>query len=365
MAGVYNVTVTNGNGCISSANTNVIVNALPVPQAFNNGPLCLNQILILSANGGLTYSWSGPGGFSSSAQSLTVAANNTNMTGGYTVTATDNIGCQGSAVTQLMVNPLPNVSIVASNNKGCVPLCMTFTCATSPSATVNWSFGDGAVAGGVATNNCFRTASNYTTTVGVTDANGCFNSNTYPVNAYPLPIADFNYAPLRPVENVDEVVFTDASYNATITNWNWYFMNTAQYQSTLQNPTFTYDEPGTYPVALVVKSDKGCIDTIVQSLIVGEDFGIYVPNAFTPNGDGLNDIFQPKGFGVVKYELRIFDRWGDELFYTQDFAKGWDGTIKGITGKDDVYTWKINFCRIFRGSNVDTWLVENLKAGIK
>ena len=349
MAGVYNVTVTNGNGCVNTNFTNVTVNPLPVPTAINNGPLCLNQVLNLTATGGLNYSWTGPAGFSSSAQSLTIAANAVNMSGNYQVTAFDNLGCAGIAVTAVIVNPLPNVSVVASNNKGCVPLCMTFTCATSPGATVNWAYGDGASSGGVSSNNCYKTASDYTVTASVTDINGCFNSNTYPVSAYPIPVADFNYAPLRPIEKLDDVVFTDASYGANIAGWNWYFTNnaSAQNQSNLQNPTYLYDEQGEYAIVMVVKSDKGCMDTIIKTIIVGEDYGIYVPNSFTPNGDGMNDVFQPKGFGVTKYLLEIFNRWGEKVFSTTDFKQGWDGTIKGINIKDETFIWKINAVNVY------------------
>jgi len=122
-------------------------------------------------------------------------------------------------------------------------------------------------------------------------------------------------------------------------------MNTAQYTSTLQNPTFLYTEPGTYAVALVVKSDKGCVDTIVRPIVVGEDFGIYVPDAFTPNADGLNDVFQPKGVGIDEenYVMYIFDRWGELIFTSDNFRKGWDGTVKGSTKavEDGVYVYKI------------------------
>lgn len=111
-----------------------------------------------------------------------------------------------------------------------------------------------------------------------------------------------------------------------------------------------YSEPGTYAVALVVKSDHGCVDTIVRPLVVGEDFGIYVPNAFTPNEDGLNDIFRPKGFGVVKYELQIFDRWGERIFHTKDMNEGWDGKYQGRGGdivEEGAYTWLINVTSVF------------------
>ncbi|HRD40555.1 MAG TPA: gliding motility-associated C-terminal domain-containing protein, partial [Bacteroidia bacterium] len=116
-------------------------------------------------------------------------------------------------------------------------------------------------------------------------------------------------------------------HNATITAWNWYFYSNATNTSNMQHPTFYYPEAGTYPVTLVVKSDKGCIDTITKIIVVGEDFGIYIPNAFTPNGDGLNDFFQPKGFGIKDYELEIFDRWGERIFNTKVFEEGWDDDI--------------------------------------
>jgi gliding motility-associated-like protein len=135
-------------------------------------------------------------------------------------------------------------------------------------------------------------------------------------------------------------------------------MNTAQYTSVLQNPTFAYTEPGTYAVALVVKSDKGCMDTLVRPIEVGEDFGIYVPNAFTPNGDGLNDLFNPKGFGIVKYELNIYDRWGELMFHTTTFEEGWNGARQKkkdvsypLIIEEGVYTWLINCTSVFGKSH--------------
>ncbi|MGZ4064276.1 MAG: hypothetical protein ACXVP0_14975, partial [Bacteroidia bacterium] len=103
MSGVYNVTVTNSNNCVNYANTNVIVNPMPVPTAANSGPLCINNILMLSATGGISYQWAGPGGFFSTAQNPTLTANSTSWSGAYTVTATDNIGCLGTAVTTVVV----------------------------------------------------------------------------------------------------------------------------------------------------------------------------------------------------------------------------------------------------------------------
>ncbi|MBA3664968.1 MAG: gliding motility-associated C-terminal domain-containing protein [Bacteroidetes bacterium] len=77
---------------------------------------------------------------------------------------------------------------------------------------------------------------------------------------------------------------------------------------------------------------------------------MYVPNAFTPNGDGLNDIFQPKGFGIVKYELEVFDRWGEKLFSTTKFEEGWSGTYVKRNSEpvpNDVYVWQIRILNVF------------------
>jgi gliding motility-associated-like protein len=369
MGGVYTVTVTDVNNCSSTSNTIVVVNPLPSPTASNNSPACIGSIFSLVGNGGLTYSWSGPNGFFSSSQSPSVIATSASQSGNYTLTVSDNIGCTNTAVTPVSVNASPVSNIISSANSACAPHCVTFTVSSSSQIqTASWSYNGSNVTNGTNTQYCFTTSGIFTVTANVVDANNCSGSSTYTVNIYPIPVADFNFAPLKPIINIDpEVQFTDASHSANIVSWNWYFMNTAQYTSIMQNPTFPYTEPGTYPVALVVKSDHGCIDTIVKPLVVGEDFGIYVPNAFTPNADGLNDIFQPKGFGIVKYELNIFDRWGEKVFSTKEFEKGWDGTMQskkdvkyGII-EDGVYSWIINVTSVFGKSHELTGHVTLIK----
>ncbi len=71
------------------------------------------------------------------------------------------------------------------------------------------------------------------------------------------------------------------------------------------------------------------------------DLNLYVPNAFTPDNDDLNEVFQPKGVGIAKYQLDIFDRWGEHLFNSVDFDTGWDGKYTGKLCKTDAYIWKI------------------------
>lgn len=353
MAGVYSLTVTDVNNCSSSTSTAVVVNPIPNPTASNNAPVCEGFPFSLSATGGINYQWSGPNGFSSTGQNVVINSASTNMTGAYTVTAVDNIGCSATAITNVIINPLPQPGIVSDKNNGCVPLCVNFTCSNASSfPNVLWSVNGGNGASGSTYQNCFNTSGTYTVNATVTDLNGCKNTTSYLIDAYPVPVADFIFAPIKPIINIDDVHFTDATHSASVTSWSWYFYGTATHTSQQQNPVFYYPDAGTYPVTLVVKSDHGCIDTITKVIVVGEDFGIYVPNAFTPNGDGINDIFQPKGFGIKDYELDIFDRWGERIYNTKVFEAGWDGKHHrgldyGTFCKDDIYTWKIKVVNVF------------------
>ncbi len=349
-AGQYMVVVGSVAGCTNTANQNVIVNPLPVPTAFNNGPICANQVLSLSANGGVFYSWTGPQGFSSTAQNPNLPTTSSAFSGNYQVTVSDNIGCSATIITTALVNPLPMPNILSSKNNGCVPVCVTFTLSTSTALqSIDWNFGDGASLTGTNTGHCYNIAHDYSVVATVTDMNGCVNATAMMVNAYPIPVADFNYAPIKPVFNED-VTFSDASYSANVASWNWYFASTAANTSNVQSPVYAYPEAGNYAVTLVVKSDHGCSDTITKSIMVTEDFGIFVPNTFTPNGDGLNDLFFAKGYGITKFEFEVYDRWGEKLFASTDINEAWDGTMstKGNKQiKEGIYTWRIKLTNVF------------------
>ncbi len=364
-AGQYTVLVTNANSCTNTAVVNLAVTPAPVPSITTNGPVCINNVLVLSGTGGVSYSWSGPNGFSSTAQTPTLMANTTAYSGTYMLTVTDANGCSATTNAQGVISPIPNISIITNNVAACAPACMTFSCvSTSSVASLTWSLGNGQNGSGTSAEVCYETVGIYTINATVIDVSGCTNSTTYTTQVYPKPTADFNYDPIKPIESLDMVSFTDASFGATITSWNWYFMSNAQYTSNQQNPQFLYTDAGPYPITLVVTSDKGCKDTIVISILVGEDFGIYVPNAFTPNGDGLNDIFYAKGFGVTKFEMNVMDRWGEKVFTSTNMNDAWDGSYEKRGNKmieEGVYTWIINVTNVFGKSKEFTGHVTLIK----
>jgi gliding motility-associated-like protein len=107
-----------------------------------------------------------------------------------------------------------------------------------------------------------------------------------------------------------------------------------------------YSEPGTNTVMLVVTNQYGCVDTAYSPVEIIDDYAFYVPNAFTPDGDGINDVFIPKGVGYDEdsYSFLIFDRWGNMIFSSDDPEKGWNGIANhgSEIAQMDVYVWKVN-----------------------
>jgi gliding motility-associated-like protein len=164
-----------------------------------------------------------------------------------------------------------------------------------------------------------------------------FGSNTYrwivtsgvcPVTADEVTItyidpstitAAFDYNPTTAVYAGDEITFTDKSTGAT--GWYWNFADNGE--SGIKNPTHTYTAEGTYKVMLTVRNGAGCEDTISKFIKVEDK--VLMPNVFTPDGDGVNDVLQLKAGGMKEYSLVIFNRFGNEVFNSTDPTQGWDG----------------------------------------
>lgn len=347
--GSYPVIIGGANGCTVMATALIGAHPVPTPTASNTGPVCLGEKVNFNGIGGFIYTWTGPNNFVASTQTAVIAnADNTAYSGTYTLGVIDSMGCQGFSTTYLLVHDLPKMNIGSPVTSGCIPFCSSFSVdASSPSSIVSatWSTNGTAGVPGFNYSNCFNTDGRYIVTAGFTDNFGCKNTTTLQVNAYPIPVADFNFGPGKPVEE-NEIYFSDGSVGPGINKWSWFFNSNTQ-TSTLQHPSYIFQQPGGYAVTLIVQNQWGCKDTITKPVLVGEDYSLFVPDAFSPNGDGVNDIFQPKGHGIVQYSLQVFDRWGEKLFSTTDFPTGWDGSFKGQPCKSDSYVWKIVVYNVF------------------
>lgn len=150
----------------------------------------------------------------------------------------------------------------------------------------------------------------------------------------PAPTAGFNYlndpyVPLR-------VDFEERANNAVQFYW------------TVEDTNYVSDEfahnfsaPGEYTVSLVVTSDFGCVDSVSLNVVVETDFYLYIPTAFTPNHDGINDCFRAKGVGLEGFEMQVFDRWGNMVYQSNSIDECWDGTYNGRDLPNGAYTYKI------------------------
>ncbi|GAB5557138.1 MAG: hypothetical protein SchgKO_13510 [Schleiferiaceae bacterium] len=160
-------------------------------------------------------------------------------------------------------------------------------------------------------------------------------SDSVRVAVAPEPVARFGYNqnPTNPLQ----VFFSNTSQNAATYLWDFGGGQT----STDTTPTFDYERPGTYSVTLSVVSDLGCTDDFTYDVVVETDYYLYIPTAFTPDGDGINETFIAKGVGFDTYDMWITNRWGNQIYHTSNIEEGWDGTINGVRAKPDVYAYRV------------------------
>ncbi len=348
----YAVTVTDDNGCISPTRY-ITVDLYPALQvfAFQDASICPGDSsqIEASAMGGIggpyTYTWTNNQNATTLAGELHQVSPTTTTV--YTVTVTD--GCESPAATAsvtITVFPLPVLDFTSDVTSGCVPVTVVFENLTSNSSLCTWDFGDGTpgVTGDCNPTHIFTLPGCYDVNLKIETSDGCIIESTVDdmICVSAPPVADFSFGP-QPTTVVDtEIDFTNLSTGAVDYEWNFGDGSTI---STDVNPTHTYPNsgPGTYQACLLATTSAGCSDSICQFVIIDDQFLLYVPNAFSPNADGKNDVFMPviNGFEMTSFKMYIFDRWGEVIFETTFPEEGWDGTYKGFAPKQDVYIWRI------------------------
>jgi gliding motility-associated-like protein len=163
------------------------------------------------------------------------------------------------------------------------------------------------------------------------------------------PQADFSAS--TTIVQVDQplVSFTDQT-SGEISSWNWtFFVFPSEVTSTEQNPQFSFpnDVGADYQVQLIVSNTAGCADTIFGTITVFENYTLFVPNSFSPDGNEYNNLFKVSGYGIDPYNflLEIYNRWGELIFVSKNPEIGWDGSY-GKTGEmspNGTYTYKLNY----------------------
>lgn len=351
-------------GPCSAVNDDVVItiNQLPTANAGSSQTVCMGSTITLNGSiGGAAISgtWSGGTG--------TYSPDNTTLNAVYTPSAAEYAA--GSVDLTLTTNDpagpctfsssnvtfnfyaKPVVAFSADNISGCPVHCTNFTntsTITSGSSIVtwNWDFGDGSEASNLQTpSNCFLQSGFYDITLTATSNNGCVTSLTqsHLVEVYNVPDAQFSASP-NPANILEPVITFNDQSSADVNYWFWNFGDGSTLTSGSIDPVHFYpDSASAYLVTLIVTNTNGCVDSIKHLVTINPAYTFYIPNAFTPNGDGTNDTFFGSGIGIKKYDIWIFDRWGDMIFHGNALGDSWDGKANSgaRTAQADVYVWKV------------------------
>ena len=270
----------------------------------------------------------------------------------------DTNDCTGLTTKTVKYFPVPQLLVVApSDYLGCQPAEIFFDNLSYPvdeNYSVFWEFGDGGTSTTISPTHTYEDLGTYTVSLSITSPLGCHTDTTWNdlITVLPSPEADFSYTPPYLSNLQPTAYFIDQSTDAV--KWKWTFGNSGA--SIEQNPIHTFPDTGLQVVQLVVFHQSGCTDTTRQSLDVIPEVRYYLPNAFTPNGDGINDGFRGNGAmeGATNFHLSIWNRYGEQLFETEDPFESWNGR-KNNTGElspQGVYVVQVKF-RGPRGESYD------------
>jgi gliding motility-associated-like protein len=344
----FSLTVTDSKGCTGPPKVySVTVNAaISINSGANSLTVCPNvttsvTVNAIGGNGIYTYNWM-PGNITTNSISV-----NLQSTVIYTVTISDGCGSTPATTTvSINVFQIQNPSFTVSSTKGCETFCTQFSNTSTGTTTALWNFGDFSppVLSPVVTH-CYTKAGTYSVSLTITNAQGCKFTLIKPniITVYGKPIADFVQHPAIIDLNSSDATFENASVNATQFAWSL----DGNPMSTQNDFAYTFSQVGCYNLQLVASnvgtSGNACRDTITKEICVTEGFNFWMPNAFSPDLDGHNDYFYPKGTGWVDqdFKFEIYDRWGTLIFKTTDTAGQWDGTYGGSRATDEIYVWHV------------------------
>ena len=355
----YCVRATDGNGCASNLScVTVTVSQALNATALSDQAICPEDMAQISAAGnggnGGPYNYVWDQGVGAGSNQIVSPAGTTI----YTVSVTD--GCETPAATAsvtITIYPTPVIGFSGDVLSGCVPVDVSFDEINVPAGSqCFWDFGDGGTS-----NDCsdvsyvFTQAGCWNVSLAITTPEGCaasYDAANY-ICVYDYPSASFMFGPQPATILNPTITFVNTSSGASTYDWTFDVLGFAD-NDNAENPVYTFlSEPGTYEVCLSATSNEGCATDTCANVVINDELLLYVPNSFTPNGDGVNDVFLPivNGEDPLKYDLLIFNRWGELIFEEQHSSQGWDGYHNGVIAQDGVYVWKINCKEVSGGEH--------------
>ncbi len=341
-SGFYSVTVT--AQCASSSAIDTVFVVVPVYQPLeistsaDLSSLCpfVEEVFNVSATGGFgnySYVWTSNGTFISTLDSISARPS---VTTNYIITVSDECG---SSISDTITYTILSPPLLTSIND--IPeICPGDSVFISVNATGGfgnyhyyWEATGDTVAG--------IWVKPFSTTSYIVQVSDDCQTFSVPAIAQVIvvkPDADFGIFSQNLIEGLP-ITFQNLTQNGYV--YDWYFSDGGS--SILINPSHVFESPGEYTVTLVATDAKGCVDSITKPISIYEEFYVYIPNSFFPDGDRYNDFFSGSFVGVNWIKMEIFNRWGESLFYTEDQDFKWDGTYQNKRVPDGTYTWKLTY----------------------
>lgn len=354
----YSAWATDSSGCLSDTLTmEVSVNpqlSLFTPDTVVTCPDLDTPLFpdtVYGGDGNYTFSWAG-GPFQSDPVFVV------NLPDSATIYVTVSDGCETPDVThaiRVSVKPIPDLVLTADTMLGCDPFAVIFSVRdTTDAATVDWDFGDGILIPGPpeSVGHTYPDPGIFDVSATVHWPNGCDDDTTAldMITVAAVPDAQFSWNPV-PASTLDPTVEFVEQAGPYAVSWTWDLAGL----DTAHGPEVEYTFPNVfgdlYPVELVVANYLGCTDTVVRMIEVMDEFLVFIPTAFTPNGDGINEQLFVLGDDIdtKDFLLAVFDRWGEKIFETTDRSEGWDGSFGGSPVQDGVYSWRLNARSFYTG----------------
>lgn len=356
---VYFVKGIDGNGCYSDPLSVIAKIYPPVSALYKPVPttICPGDTVSVSATltggQGFGYTCTIEGG-GMVTPPFNLIPEGEDMTINYIITTTDYCGSQPD-VDEFEITLLPTPPNVFFGDvlAGCPPLTVNFhensVAPEGEKYSWHWDFHDGDlnnVAFGNDVEHTFEESGKYDITLEVKSKGGCTHTETKEdyIWVYQNPTARFSVNPTY--ASILEPVFYFTN-NSLFNNFNYWDFGDGEIESA-EEPDHEYNEVGNYPVQLVVETNYGCTDTTVLMIKVNDEYTLYAPTAFSPDFDGINDVFYIWGHGIDPNEflLRVYNRWGELIFETDKYDNsspeqyGWDGSLSsGNIAEIGVYTW--------------------------
>ncbi|MBI2721788.1 MAG: gliding motility-associated C-terminal domain-containing protein [Bacteroidetes bacterium] len=323
-----------GNNSFCTGVTTVTVGVIPYPNPGLSSPnqeICYGNSTTINASGAQAYIWSPAYAITSTSAPLVTVSPSVNTT--YTIVSYNFSGSVICSVTQQMpILVVPQVTPSVSNNQ---VICLGARASLlagggnsyswTPSYALNHTNTQAVTAGPTVTT---------IYTVHVANNVYCGTDATVAVIVNPLPKVN---AGRDTIYNLDEPMFLNATGTGTLT-----WLEGENILCTVcPDSKIKATRSGCYVIESINEfgckaKDEVCIDVTI-------DFGVYIPNAFTPNDDGLNDVFLVYGYSISDVNMEIYDRWGEKLFTSGDQKIGWNGIYKGTLCKNDVYVYKVKY----------------------